>query len=116
MPEGRPFPYKFLPRRGVSLSVTFGKPINEAEIKEALKSKLPLKEHESLSPLSGKRIADEQQSGSDTASGWLGNTLTGSNEDLEGAHQASQIARIRSTVTALLHKEVESLGRQVLNL
>ncbi|KAG7096684.1 hypothetical protein E1B28_004098 [Marasmius oreades] len=27
MPEGRPFPYKFFPRLGTSLTVTFGKPL-----------------------------------------------------------------------------------------
>ncbi|KAL0580929.1 Lyso-phosphatidylcholine acyltransferase [Marasmius crinis-equi] len=27
MPEGRPFPYKYLPRLGAHLSVTFGKPL-----------------------------------------------------------------------------------------
>ncbi|KAH9895722.1 acyltransferase-domain-containing protein [Cubamyces lactineus] len=36
MPEGRPFPYKFLPKPGVALSVTFGEPVPAHHIQEAL--------------------------------------------------------------------------------
>jgi monolysocardiolipin acyltransferase len=36
MPEGRPFPYKFLPRRGTHLSIHFGDPIPVEEIKKSL--------------------------------------------------------------------------------
>jgi len=39
MPEGRPFPYNYLPRFGAHLGVTFGNPIAENELLEALRSK-----------------------------------------------------------------------------
>ena len=39
MPEGRPFPYNYLPRFGAHLGVTFGSPIAENELLEALRSK-----------------------------------------------------------------------------
>lgn len=38
MPEGRPFPYKYLPRTGQHLSVTFGAPISERLLKEKIVS------------------------------------------------------------------------------
>ncbi|KAJ7638514.1 acyltransferase-domain-containing protein [Roridomyces roridus] len=37
MPEGRPFPYKYLPRPGQHLSVTFGEPLDLREL-EALRA------------------------------------------------------------------------------
>lgn len=36
MPEGRSFPYNFMPRIGARLSVTFGAPIPSEEIKRAI--------------------------------------------------------------------------------
>lgn len=33
MPEGRAFPYKYLPRLGKHLSVTFGAPLDPRELK-----------------------------------------------------------------------------------
>ncbi|KAG7439790.1 uncharacterized protein BT62DRAFT_912395 [Guyanagaster necrorhizus] len=36
MPEGRPFPYNFMPRIGACLSVTFGPPIPSEEIKRVI--------------------------------------------------------------------------------
>jgi len=43
MPEGRAFPYKYLPRIGARLTVTFGKPVPHHELKEALSLKMPSK-------------------------------------------------------------------------
>ncbi|KAI0694066.1 acyltransferase-domain-containing protein [Cytidiella melzeri] len=82
MPEGRSFPYKYLPRRGVALSVTYGEPVKEADIRTALESRASMKEH----------------------------------EDHPDGHElgARETARIRSAVTAVLHREVEALGRRVL--
>ena len=37
MPEGRPFPYTYLPCIGARLSVTFGNPIAANELLEALR-------------------------------------------------------------------------------
>ncbi|KAF9047161.1 hypothetical protein BDZ89DRAFT_1007320 [Hymenopellis radicata] len=38
MPEGRPFPYNFLPRVGARMSVTFGTPIPGSEISKVIES------------------------------------------------------------------------------
>lgn len=114
MPEGRKLPYKFLPRRGVALSVTFGQPVPNEDVKAALKSRTPLTEYEDVLPLPDKRIDDEQESGTRTATGWLDPKSTGLVEhadDLE--HQARETARIRSAVTAVLHREVAELGRRI---
>jgi monolysocardiolipin acyltransferase len=39
MPEGRKFPFNFLPRAGIDLSITFGEPIPAEELLDAAKSK-----------------------------------------------------------------------------
>lgn len=39
MPGGRKFPFKYLPRAGVDLSITFGEPISVEELLEATNSK-----------------------------------------------------------------------------
>jgi monolysocardiolipin acyltransferase len=39
MPEGRTFPFNYLPRAGVDLSVTFGEPIPADELIEVTNSK-----------------------------------------------------------------------------
>ncbi|KAF8631273.1 hypothetical protein AX15_002599 [Amanita polypyramis BW_CC] len=36
MPEGRPFPYKYIPHLGAHLSITFGDPLPTDDIREAL--------------------------------------------------------------------------------
>ncbi|KAF8738181.1 hypothetical protein AX14_011598 [Amanita brunnescens Koide BX004] len=37
MPEGRPFPYKYMPRFGTHISITFGDPLDTSDIQEALR-------------------------------------------------------------------------------
>jgi len=39
MPEGRKFPFNFLPRAGADLSITFGEPIPAGELIDATNSK-----------------------------------------------------------------------------
>ncbi|TFK29239.1 tafazzin-PC [Coprinopsis marcescibilis] len=41
MPEGRTFPYKYLPRPGACLSVTFGDPIPATELSAAIEAQAP---------------------------------------------------------------------------
>ena len=81
MPEGRPFPYNYLPRIGAHLSVTFGNPIAETELLEALRSKASLfiKSSEPRAPIGPS--ADDPST-----------------------------ALIRQRVTAIIHREVERLG------
>ncbi|KAF9482019.1 hypothetical protein BDN70DRAFT_854183 [Pholiota conissans] len=79
MPEGRPFPYKYLPRIGARLSVTFGDPVSEDEIAEALNiTRTP-----------------RQQHGADVAV------------------DAHYTALVRKKVTAILHRDVEALGKSI---
>ena len=88
MPEGRPFPYHFMPRIGAHLGVTFGKPIAENEILEALRP--------SMSPSNAPQIITNPDS----------NAMVGSLAD------DSNTALIRQRVTAVVHREVERLGRR----
>jgi len=81
MPEGRPFPYKYLPRLGAHLGVTFGNPIAENELLEALRSKA------SQSITSGEPRVPIGSSADDPST-----------------------ALIRQRVTAIIHREVERLG------
>ena len=81
MPEGRPFPYKYLPRIGAHLGVTFGNPIAENELLEALRSNASQSttSHEPRAPI-GLSADDPSR------------------------------ALIRQRVTAIIHREVERLG------
>jgi len=36
MPEGRPFPYKYMPQFGTHISITFGDPLNKNDIQDTL--------------------------------------------------------------------------------
>lgn len=96
MPEGRSFPFKYLPRPGVALSVTFGPPILDTDLRTALQINLR-QSNTSQDPIG------EQESDSTTGQGWLG----------AGGGSGSEVARVRSAVTAVLHREVEQLGLQV---
>ena len=81
MPEGRPFPYKYLPRIGARLGVTFGNPIAESELLEALRLN------------TSQTITNREPS-----------TLTAPFAD------DPSTALIRQKVTAIIHREVERLG------
>ena len=86
MPEGRPFPYNYLPRIGASLSVTFGNPIAANELLEALR---PSASHSDVS----------QSIPSHESSALIGHSANGPNTAL-----------VRQRVTAIVHREVEQLG------
>ena len=81
MPEGRPFPYNYIPRIGARLGVTFGNPIAENELLEALCSiaSQSISSHEPRAPI-GPSTDDPST------------------------------ALIRQKVTAIIHREVERLG------
>ncbi|KAI0791421.1 acyltransferase-domain-containing protein [Abortiporus biennis] len=137
MPEGRSSPYKFFPKRGVELTVTFGKPIDTSEIKTLLKtitadsrsqittSLLQRDSYESLSTQPVFSTEDEGRSEEAAEAGWLGNAMTLASQKLKVAQREKDVhgqaheemaienERIRSAVTALLQKEVEALGKQV---
>lgn len=115
MPEGRNWPFKFFPKHGVDLSITFGKPIRNEDIKQALKTSF-------ISPLandalvSGDTVFDdsvEQRSGMVTEQGWMGEGTTGIVRPQDPHSTALEVERIRSAVTAVIQREVELLGKQV---
>jgi len=132
MPEGRRAPFKFFPRRGANLSITFGKPIHTDDIKVLLDSVTPNRPSEvdgdtailhntsarkfphspDLNPqanMKGKVAAEE---------GWIGDQLgpSGKEQHICGPTQIVKLTeneRIRSAVTAILQRHVEDLGREV---
>ncbi|KAI0740387.1 acyltransferase-domain-containing protein [Earliella scabrosa] len=122
MPEGRPFPYKFLPRPGAALSVTFGKPVPAQDIQDTLamlvqQRRMPDLPHSPLGvPASPSRSLEEEISGDVTQHGWLGATLSHVMQAEVLPESAAEIARVRSAVTAVIQRDVEALGRSVLGL
>lgn len=89
MPEGRAFPYNFVPRLGARLSVTFGEPIRFEDITAAL----------------DRLTAALPDASGGEASG--GSNLAAPSADTEWQRLA------RSEVTAVIQRAVEALGRTV---
>ncbi|KAL1942234.1 hypothetical protein VTO73DRAFT_6298 [Trametes versicolor] len=128
MPEGRSFPYKFLPKPGAELSVTFGEPVPVQDLQEALDKlvrekqlpEAPKSTHGGLSDLSRPR--EEGLSGAVAEQGWLAQPVSHAMEGMAEHREigdpvlAEEIARVRSAVTAVIQREVEALGRRVLGL
>jgi monolysocardiolipin acyltransferase len=102
MPEGRKFPYKYFPRPGARLSVTFGEPI-PAETIQAVLARLKrtgLKEKDDLQ--------DDTQP--PESKGWIGQHVTSEQNEEQ---RIKEILKVRSEVTAIIHDAVESLGHSV---
>ncbi|XP_006459960.1 hypothetical protein AGABI2DRAFT_142336 [Agaricus bisporus var. bisporus H97] len=97
MPEGRKFPYKFFPRPGAELSVTFGQPLSADSIRRDLGVHLPLADYGSQS---GLKTGEEP-------GGWLGTEVQNRMKTAEG------LSHIRTRVTGIIHDAVENLGRSV---
>lgn len=122
MPEGRAFPYKYLPRPGAELSVTFGNPLPADAIRQALLQRGHLPVPTSHSGLVGSGIVKEE---SEQPRGWLAEELQRGLESrikMTGEAQSSSVGssvtveelpRIRSHVTSIIHDAVENLGRSV---
>lgn len=120
MPEGRAFPYKYLPRPGAELSVTFGNPIPPSTIRQGLYPSTPPRSTLNLED-AGSRFVKEGEE----PKGWLGEDLQRSLEtrklELEGETRNSirpgsvteELPKIRSRVTSIVHDAVEDLGRSV---
>ena len=117
MPEGRASPYKYFPRQGADLTITFGEPVSEADLRAALETQLSQQDHVDHLPLTDQRVADERNRKASVLSGWVGRpeALT---HDGRGAApcEEHEVARIRSAVTAVLQRDVEALGHKVLGL
>ncbi|KAI8976415.1 acyltransferase-domain-containing protein [Trametes punicea] len=126
MPEGRPFPYKYFPKPGAAISVTFGEPVPEKDVQDALEMlvrerKLPEAPRSTSGGLADpSRPQEEGRSGAVAEQGWLGRPVShaveavGGEPSREDPELAREIARVRSAVTAVIQREVEALGRRVL--
>lgn len=103
MPENRSFPYKYFPRLGIRLGVAFGDPIPVEEITAALSASL-ITEGSVESNLS-----HGLQSG-----GWVGRRVMQAEERFaSGCEQKRHMDMMRSDVTAIVQRAVETLGRKV---
>lgn len=139
MPEGRSWPWKFLPRRGVALSVTFGEPVPQDDVRKALTSVPPsvdgllattasapartLRETQVAAVLDDAELdmgseAEEERSLEKAREGWLGDAtdakLASLHEIDGGEPMQKEMAWVRGEVTAVLQREVEKLGKRVL--
>lgn len=135
MPEGRSFPWKYLPRRNVHLSVTFGEPISRKALLDSLastSSSLVEGQNIQITPSSSQSdptdaktevdprelsrydASQETRSLSIAEQNWLGNVIRVKEKEAEGETDSRKTARIRSELTAVLQREVERLGRRIL--
>jgi len=120
MPEHRPFPYKYFPKMGVQLGVTFGDPIPPDKIMVALNVLRGLKRTSSPPDVVDHSIQHSRplnRSGLCNASharGWLeGAIIQAGGGPLVEREGAGPRAQIRSEVTAIIQRAVEDLGRTV---
>ena len=122
--SSRPAPFKFFPRPGAALSITFGKPVPSQDIQDTLSTlvrerRMP----EAPEPLSAAggladptRPQQEEHSGDVAQHGWLGPSIIQAVDDEADLGRAHEVARVRSAVTAVIQREVEALGRDVMSL
>ncbi|OCH85080.1 acyltransferase-domain-containing protein [Obba rivulosa] len=125
MPEGRPFPWKFLPRYGAKLSVSFGPPVRTGELEEILRSSVEASDEAGrpaaslgvdAKPLD---IQDEVSGAETTRTRWMRDIVTGALEDKPPREagpqreEALRMARVRSAVAAVVQRYVEALGQGV---
>jgi len=106
MPEGRAFPYKYFPRPGAKLSVTFGDPIPADVIQKAL-GNLGDGQTDKLEAVARPPLPK----------GWIRDQITsklGDKGAIDNADERTKdILKIRSEVTAIIRDSVEALGRSI---
>lgn len=119
MPEGRSWPWKYFPRRGIPLSITFGEPIPADKIRSSLWA-TPIGPPTGVattakeSELTIGDPVEEERSLAKTECHWLSDVLQHRFNTPEGVSKQKRIAFLRSEITAVLQREVETLGRTVL--
>jgi monolysocardiolipin acyltransferase len=118
MPEGRPFPYKFFPRRGQHLSITFGEPIDPSSLLRTLDPSTtphPSSQKQPQDPAPAALDATNAPSDAEPRAfrpmPWLAPAPLRRGEPGEGL--ASSVQGVRSRVTAVVQEAVEALGRKV---
>ncbi|PPQ92361.1 hypothetical protein CVT25_008711 [Psilocybe cyanescens] len=102
MPEGRPFPNKYLPRIGARMSVTFGQPISADKLRESLV----------VSP-NNSDVVSSATGRFEQLKGWLGDAVKAQYAATSRSQQELLASLVRQKITALIHREVENLGRSV---
>ena len=98
MPEGRRAPWKYLPRPGARLSVTFGAPLPHGSVGAA------------LGTADTKRPGPEVDAMSVCAADLQAHRHRGEQQQQRG--QGREV-KVRIAVTELVQRGVEALGRQV---
>ena len=105
MPEGRSFPYKYLPRPGAHLTVTFGDPVPPEQV------------HKALDVVgTGMQSFDPSRNGRGTSTGWIGDEIPIRIEESDhrgSVDLPSETLKVRAEVTRIIQAAVESLGRSV---
>jgi len=102
MPEGRPFPYKYLPRTGAHLSVTFGDPVSAHELLEALNVGCWV-DWTSFCPEVSKSLT-----------GWMANQANLEQATTIHHEEDSHHNRwVRQEITRIVHRDVQALGRSI---
>ncbi|KAF8639973.1 hypothetical protein AX17_001220 [Amanita inopinata Kibby_2008] len=98
MPEGRTFPYKYIPRLGAHLSVTFGDPLSAGEL-------------EKISSLRRKTLDTDQSRRPDLKDpGWAECALPNSTSR---SISMTELDETRSEITDVVRRAVLALGRSV---
>ncbi|KAG9317176.1 acyltransferase-domain-containing protein [Chiua virens] len=121
MPEHRPFPYKYFPKMGIQLGVTFGDPIPPDRILVALKA---LHRHASLPHGAAENLIGHDgisiRSGSNGVlhgKGWMESAIAKAGGypvvGRGGTERRTLMNEVRSEVTAIVQRAVEELGRKV---
>ena len=98
MPEGRRAPWKYLPRPGARLSVTFGAPLPHGSVRAA------------LGTADTTRPGPEVDATSVCAAGLQAHRHRGEQQQQRG--QGREV-KVRIALTGLVQRGVEALGRQV---
>jgi monolysocardiolipin acyltransferase len=116
MPEGRKAPWKFMPRPRQHLSVTFGAPIEPAQLANALAS------HPTPAvPPDDVNLEADQMPAAYRPMAWMAPQMSGvaPNEGVEktrvenGDELATRTRAVRAAVTMVVQDSVEALGRRV---
>ncbi|KAF8204854.1 hypothetical protein BJ912DRAFT_840407 [Pholiota molesta] len=100
MPEGRAFPYKYLPRIGARLTITFGDPVSADDILEA------------LNVTTTHSTDDGSSLDAAAVTGWLGDKAR-RQHGTDVSIDEHYTCLVRKKVTTILHRDVEALGRSI---
>jgi monolysocardiolipin acyltransferase len=111
MPEHRAFPWKYIPRLGVKLSITFGDPLSPENIQAVLRtlSHEDCHRHANASPTQHLNTNKGACEGGDRVERVRERMTHG----MENASRRREIDHVRSMVTAVVQQGVESLGKRV---